>query len=191
MWGSEDTVSFGVREQDLSPHSAIYSFVTLAGQVTAYYLICKKEATRIELLELLWRLSKNFWHIAGAKQIANYYYSSWSTDRTLKETPGSGEQGAQDCVGFFLWKMEVSPVKIWVMVKTLKEALFFVLGRQPRKESWVKLGERKYLHLHPLRRWWAWKVARKGWRKWRGRNHLECLGQQHRNIKMEEVTSPG
>lgn len=38
------------------------------------------------------------------------------------------------------------------MVKTLKEASFKVLGRQPRKESWVKPGERKYLRLHPLRR---------------------------------------
>lgn len=38
------------------------------------------------------------------------------------------------------------------MVTTLKEVLFFVLGWEPRKESWVKLGKRKHLHHHPLRR---------------------------------------
>lgn len=53
--------------------------------------------------------------------------------------------------GFSFGRMEVSPVRTSVMVKTSKEALFFVLGRQPRKESRIKLGERKYLHLHSFK----------------------------------------
>lgn len=53
--------------------------------------------------------------------------------------------------GFSSERMEESPVRTSVMVKTSKEALFFVLGRQPGKESYIKLEKRKYLHLHLLK----------------------------------------